>query len=294
MRAVFIGCVEFSWHLLKVLINSPHIEVCGIVTKNTSDINADFRSLEPLAESARIPCFNASKNEQASMERWIVNLKPDICFCLGWSYILNPDLVKFPPNGTIGYHPTMLPKNRGRHPIIWALALGMEETGSTFFVMDKNADSGDILCQKTVPIYGEDSAATLYNRLINISEKQLRKIVSDLALGKLARLPQNHSLATYWRKRNKFDGQIDWRMPASGIRNLVRALSHPYAGAHCLYKDTEVKIFKVEVEASPLNIEPGRIIELDNNTITVKAGIGAIRILEHDFNQFPEKDTFMP
>ena len=50
--------------------------------------------------------------------------------------------------GILGYHPSLLPFNRGRHPIIWALALGLKETGSTFFFMDENADTGDIVSQK--------------------------------------------------------------------------------------------------------------------------------------------------
>ncbi len=36
--------------------------------------------------------------------------------------------------GVIGCHDTMLPQNRGRHPIIWALALGLKETGQTFLL----------------------------------------------------------------------------------------------------------------------------------------------------------------
>ena len=33
-----------------------------------------------------------------------------------------------PALGVIGYHPAELPKNRGRHPLIWALVLGLKKT----------------------------------------------------------------------------------------------------------------------------------------------------------------------
>lgn len=45
----------------------------------------------------------------------------------------------------IGFHPANLPQNRGRHPIIWALFLSLQETASTFFMMDEDTDSGDII-----------------------------------------------------------------------------------------------------------------------------------------------------
>ena len=35
--------------------------------------------------------------------------------------------------GVLGFHPSELPKNRGRHPLIWALALGLKKSASTFF-----------------------------------------------------------------------------------------------------------------------------------------------------------------
>ena len=41
--------------------------------------------------------------------------------------------------------------NRGRHPLIWALALGLTETGSTYFLMDARADAGPILSQRPSP-----------------------------------------------------------------------------------------------------------------------------------------------
>ena len=38
-----------------------------------------------------------------------------------------------PKIGVIGFHFAQLPKNRGRHPIIWALAIGLKETASDLY-----------------------------------------------------------------------------------------------------------------------------------------------------------------
>jgi methionyl-tRNA formyltransferase len=63
-------------------------------------------------------------------------------FCLGWSNLLKAEILKAAPLGVIGFHPAALPANRGRHPLIWALGLGLDETATTFFFMDKGADRG--------------------------------------------------------------------------------------------------------------------------------------------------------
>lgn len=51
-------------------------------------------------------------------------------FCFGWSRLIKPPLLELPPMGVVGFHPAALPKNRGRHPLIRALVLGLRETAS--------------------------------------------------------------------------------------------------------------------------------------------------------------------
>ena len=84
--------------------------------------------------------------------KWIQDLNPDLIFCLGWSSLLKRSTLDIPKFGVIGYHPSLLPKNKGRHPIIWALALGLKETGSTFFLMNEGVDTGKIINQKRLKL----------------------------------------------------------------------------------------------------------------------------------------------
>ncbi len=296
MRVAFIGCVEFSFRALEHIIGHTGAEVCGIVTRRESKINADFVSLEPLAAQAGIPCFIPSGNQQVEMAQWIEGLRPDVIFCFGWSYLLKQEILRIPRLGAIGYHPAALPYNRGRHPIIWALALGLERTASTFFFMDEGADSGDILNQKFLAIEPEDDARSLYDRLTETALKQVEKFVPQLMDGSFQRTVQQHELANYWRKRSERDGIIDWRMSASCINNLVRALTRPYPGAEFTWEDKHVKIWKSELAEfrhAFSNIEPGKVLEAADGTLTVKCGEGALRILEHDLDQLPEPGDYL-
>jgi methionyl-tRNA formyltransferase len=79
--------------------------------------------------------------------------------------------------GVVGFHPAALPENRGRHPLIWALVLGLEETASTFFFMDEGADSGDLLSQRRISIEPADDAGSLYARITEVAMCQIREFV---------------------------------------------------------------------------------------------------------------------
>lgn len=286
LRIVFIGSVTFSHSILTHLLSSdiPGVEIVGVVTKGRSSFNADFQSLEPVAVQHGIPCHLYSGNQE-ELEGWIEARRPDVVYCIGWSHLLSPDLLRIPRLGVVGYHPAALPRNRGRHPIIWALALGLPETASTFFLMDEGADSGDILSQVSISITEEDDAASLYAKLAETAKQQIVEITSGFRDGTLKPVPQNHTLANYWRKRSKADGQIDWRMSARQINNLIRALTRPYPGAHCLYGDEEVKIWKSKVikAAGYEHLEPGKVLDVSDEAILVKCGEDLLAILDHEF-----------
>ena len=268
----------------------------GVVTRTQSAFNADFQNLQPLAQRAGCPVFLSDGKDQPAMTAWLRERRPDVIYCLGWSQLLPTELLTLPPLGVVGYHPAALPKNRGRHPIVWALALGLKQTASTFFLMDEGADSGAILSQQPVTISATDDAASLYRKLIDTALPQLRELTTALAAGTAQPTPQDHTRANYWRKRSVADGRIDWRMPASGIHNLVRALAHPYPGAHCKYQGQQVKVWRARPLADAYvdaNLEPGKVLMVRDGCIRVKCGDAAVELLEHGFDPLPEEGSYL-
>ncbi|MBU0587277.1 MAG: formyl transferase [Gammaproteobacteria bacterium] len=279
MRIVFIGAVSFSASMLEVLLRMK-AEIVGVCTLSRAPSNSDHADLSEQAHRAGIPVLDAPDINAAQAVEWIRRLAPDVIFCLGWSRLIRPELLGLAPLGVVGYHPAELPANRGRHPLIWALALGLEKTASTFFLMDEGADSGDILSQLSVPIQSTDDAASLYERITDVAAAQLRDMVLALASGRYDQRPQDTSQANLWRKRGRLDGQIDWRMTAVSIHNLVRALTKPYPGAHFVHHDLECKVWKAEIVPEPRrNLEPGKVLAIDASGFTVKAGVDAVRML---------------
>lgn len=287
MKTFFIGTVEFSKCALARLIEMK-TQIAGVATKFHAPLNADFADLVPLCKKAEIPYKFVNNINDEEIIGWIKSLRPDVIFCFGWSELLKKELLKLAPLGVIGFHPAALPANRGRHPIIWSLALGLQETASTFFFMDERVDSGDILSQKFIGIEYNDDAKSLYLKIINTAMGQIEDFVPTLKNGTYMRVQQDDSQANTWRKRSKSDGKIDFRMNSYAIYNLVRALTKPYVGAHVVYNGEEYKVWKsLERKNKDLNIEPGKILTVENNIITVKTSDGAVDLIEHDFKVNP-------
>jgi methionyl-tRNA formyltransferase len=293
MRAVFIGTVEFSLRSLEKLIGL-NVNLVGVVTKESSSFNSDFLDLKPLCISNGIPCLYVDDINSLDSIKWIKDLNPDVIFCFGWSSLIKKEILNIAPMGVVGYHPAKLPMNRGRHPLIWALALGLEESASTFFFMDEGADTGDILSQVDFEISYQDDARSIYDRVNDIAVCQIEDFIPRLKQGKYPKVKQDGLRSNSWRKRNEIDGLIDFRMNSRAIYNLTRALTKPYVGAHIKYRGKNISIWKVkEVNVVKENIEPGMILKTNDKTFVVKSYNGAIEVVEHNFKILPKVGEYL-
>jgi methionyl-tRNA formyltransferase len=287
MRVVFIGSVHLSKIMLDSVMAKEVLDVVGVCTLGEGYSNSDHFDLTPLCIELKIPVrYTPDINAPESLE-WIRSLNPDVIFCFGWSRLIREPLLSIARLGVIGFHPTLLPANRGRHPIIWALTLGLDRTGSTFFLMNSGMDSGPIISQREVQIDISDDAGTLYGRIAKTAVSQIDELVRGISIDGPIGNPQDETLASYWRKRSTNDGLIDWRMPATGIRNLVRALRPPYMGAHFVRSEKSHTVWACnESDVSEVSSEPGKVLQLSDEGIIVKCGVGSVLLT--NVEPFPE------
>lgn len=295
LRILYIGCVEFSALGLQKCIEAGFPPV-AVVTKKQSQYNSDFADLSLIADRHGIPCKYANDiNHDANID-WIKQYYPDVIFCFGWSSLIKKELLSVPQLGVVGFHPTLLPHNRGRHPIIWALVLGLKQTGSSFFFMDEGADTGDILSQQVIKIESSDTARTLYNKIAKTALAQLADFLPLLENRTYQKTQQPRDVGNTWRKRTRKDGRIDFRMNPADIVNLVKALSKPYPGAHMELESGDVLVWSAEISVeleSDSNIEPGKVIQTDGSKVKVKCGIGSVWLIEHELQHTPSVGDYM-
>ena len=282
MKILYIGAVEFSHHCLREVLKNKG-EVVGVVTSNTSKVNSDYMNLQPIADENNIPThfFKKTINDKETIE-WIKLKEPDVIFCFGLSQLIKKELLEIPPLGIVGTHPALLPRNRGRHPLIWTLVLNEKEGGLTFFFMDEGMDSGDILSQRSFTVCESDNASSLYEKVKHSASVQIKEFLPMLMNGSYNRMKQDDKLANYLRKRGHKDGVIDWRMSTNAILNLVRALTRPYIGAEFYYNHEYIKVWKVSEYKDNLlySVEPGKVIQIEGGKPIVKTYDGSIMIEE--------------
>lgn len=288
-RVLLVGTIDFSHFCLSRLLDLP-VEIAEVITdapeRNT--FNTDFRDLRPLAQSAGIPVRTIFEPRDPAFLREVQQMDLDAILVVGWSRLIPAEFLNTARFGGIGSHPAPLPHGRGRHPLVWTLIEELNTGGLSFFKLTEEADQGPILLQETFRVGFEDDAGTLYNKIKEAAGRLLPTLIQELATGEPTFTPQDESAATVWRKRTEDDGLIRWDDTARRIYNLVRALSHPYVGAHTFYDEQRVRVWKAlppfhEV-LDPLEWEkdPGVVLSKRGGRVRVRCGDGCITLVDLD------------
>jgi methionyl-tRNA formyltransferase len=235
--------------------------------------------VKKIAVEAGLPVPQPEKARDAWFVSNLAALAPDLIVVAAYGQILPQSILDLPRFGCVNVHASLLPKYRGAAPIQWAILNNDAETGVTIMKMSASLDTGDILTQKATPIGPEETTAELHDRLALLGAELLISTLPEYAAGAIVPKPQDNAAATHARKISKEDGRIDWTMPASALRNRIRAFTPwPGAYAHLTIRDQPrlVKFWRASVEA--LQGHPGQVLRADRDGIVIACGTDALRI----------------
>lgn len=217
----------------------------------------------------------------------IEELSPDLMIVLGWSQILKERVLSIPPLGVVGAHASLLPSNRGRAPVNWAIIRGEERSGNTLMWLAAGVDSGDIIDQKSFEIELVDTCATVYDKVAASNRTMVLDLLAALAAGDRPGRPQPASSDPLLPGRKPADGLIDWSRPARDIYDLIRGVTRPYPGAFSHLDGEKVHIWRSSLLpiAAPLAAPGtvlGPVISPDSAAAgqAIACGVGAIVVLE--------------
>lgn len=107
--------------------------------------------------------------------------------------------------GWIGYHPSLLPRHRGRSSIEWAIRMRDAITGGTVFWLNGGIDRGDIayqdFCFIDPDLYSKEprkAARELWkDELQQIGLKLIEQALNDIYKGILIKIPQDNRFSTF-------------------------------------------------------------------------------------------------
>ena len=148
--------------------------------------------------------------------------------------------------------------------------------------LDAGMDTGPMLSAARESIRGDDTTASLSERLSHLGAELMADTLPKYLHGEIVPQPQPADGVTYCPKIDKADAQIDWSKSASEIDRLVRAYT-PWPGAFTWWQDQMMKILRVSESAIKQTSElatPGTVVRLPDGSIGVVCGSGIIVLKE--------------
>ena len=278
MKLAIIGQSAFGKSTLEALASRDEHEIVGVFAAPDGR-----RSREPLAQAAEalgVPVWQFSRMRDRECIDVFRSLEVDLSVMAYVTDIVPTEIIDAPKNGTIQYHPSLLPLHRGPSSINWAIINGDTETGLSIFWPDQGLDTGPILLQKRVDIAPDDTVGSLYfNHLFPMGVDAILESVELVRHDAAPRISQDETLATYEGWCGVEDSQIDWSKDAATVHNLVRGCD-PQPGAWSRLNDARVAFFGSSIASmyEDQSHPPGTIAEIDASGLMITVGNGVLKL----------------
>lgn len=285
MKTILIGSVGTSKKMLEAMINThfPISYVFSIDEQYSKNISG-YQPIHNLAEKNGIPYKKIRKiNDEENVEL-IKQIQPDYIFVIGFSQLVKKEIIDVAKVGVVGFHPTPLPKMRGRAANVWQVLLGVHKTKCSLFFIDEGMDSGDILGQQDYYISDDDYAIDVEEKINNASYILAKDVLTQIMNDELCPVKQNELEATYLLKRGPEDGEIDWNDSIVNIHRLIRAVSKPYPGAFGKYDgEHKIIIWKAEMKKNTKYVGlNGQIANIGEDYMDIVCKDGLLHVSEYE------------
>ena len=278
MRIVVHGQQAFGKAVLEALLERGD----DVVAVYAAPEGAREDPLAAAALAAGLPLVRpASFRDPAVLDAFRA-LRPDLQVMAFVTLIVPEEFLRVPTLGTIQYHPSLLPRHRGRSSINWPLIKGESETGLTVFWPDGGIDTGDVLLQRTTPISETDTLGSVYfDRLFPMGVEALLEAVDLVRAGTAPRIPQDEALATYEAPCERENARLDWGRPCRQLHDLVRGCD-PAPGAWTTCGGQVLQIFAAAPQpardVTGLGGAKGEVVDIGADGFSVVCADGRLRV----------------
>ena len=208
----------------------------------------------------------------------------DLAFDLlvSWFYPkkLGPEVLARGRIGTLGVHPSLLPRHRGPDPYFAALDAGDTVTGVTAHRLDVEYDTGAMLGREELGIDPSWDAWTLARKLDRPSLRVLRRVAAAFAddPATVREMPQDEAQATHAPAPSEEDLELDLRATsAERALRRIRAAA-PWPGAWFGVGEESVVVERAMVAAAAPALAAGELAVTADGAVLLGCREGALRI----------------
>tara|TARA_Y100001954_G_C15827853_1_gene613150 strand:- start:7941 stop:8702 length:762 start_codon:yes stop_codon:yes gene_type:complete len=135
----------------------------------------------------------------------IIKFNPDYLISIYYRFIISQTILKTVNYKAINAHPSILPKYRGTKSSVWAIINKESETGITYHYINDKIDDGKIIIQKKINIDSNDTAFSLYHKLIGLFVENFEEAFS-LVINNFDGFNQIGEV-TYYKRELPFGGK---------------------------------------------------------------------------------------
>jgi methionyl-tRNA formyltransferase len=187
MRMMIVGQKFFGAEVLRMCLARGD-DVAAVSAPRLDD------RLAAVATDAGVPLCQVDRRLEAA---WVPD-GLDLIVCAHAHLFVTAEARAKTRYGALGYHPSLLPRHRGRDAVVWAVHMRELVTGGTAYWMDDGADTGPIAAQDWCWIRPDDTPAELWRReLAPMGLRLIGRVLRDLEAGVVPSTPQPADLASW-------------------------------------------------------------------------------------------------
>jgi methionyl-tRNA formyltransferase len=253
-RYVFAGNREIAVDILTYLLGEGDVPIALVLPDNEQSSHDDalatlFREANPTG-----PIWRGSflRDTIASVE--MSSLKIDFALSIHFPHIVPREILESARLGWFNLHPSLLPYNRGWHTPSWTILEGTP-AGATLHKMSEEIDAGSIVSQREVPVWPEDTAHTLYQRILRAEYQLFKDAWHDLKAESSEPYANSVGAGTH-HSRRELRNLPERRLALHENRNLgrtlrvLRALTTNRVEEAAYFEEGGIRYF-VQVEITP-------------------------------------------
>lgn len=275
MRLIVMGQQAFGKDVLAKLLETGTDEIVAVYCEPDRD-GKPADPIKTFALENNLPVLQPAHFKNQTDLDQMADFNADL-MVMAFVNVFVPEAARdVPKQGSICFHPSLLPLHRGPSAVNWPIIMGAEKSGFSWFYPSDGLDEGDTCLMWECPIDPDDTVINLYFKKIypNAVESVLQ--VCDLFRdGNPPHKSQDEAQATYERRCTKKHAKIDWHKPVGQVYNLIRG-TNPAPGAWTTLEGAEVNVY--DCARVPGDGISGRIIEISDQGVTIQCIGGRIQI----------------
>ncbi|MFO8154422.1 MAG: methionyl-tRNA formyltransferase [Pseudomonadota bacterium] len=282
MRIVFAGTPEFAATALDVLLDHSGAEVVAVYTQPDRPAGRGRKPrpspVKERALAAGLPVHQPEDFRDAATRATLADLAPDLMVVAAYGLILPKAVLAIPRLGCVNIHASKLPRWRGAAPIQRAILAGDTETAVDLMRMEPGLDTGPVLAETVLPIGPRETGGELHDRLAAAGARLLADQLDALAADELTPRPQDDAGATYARRLETAEAELDWTQSAVDLDRRIRAFNPWPVARTTVAGESPLRIHAAEPLSEPADAAPGTVRAVARDGIEVATGDGVLRL----------------